>query len=249
VAEEPTPTPEAPEQPAPEAPEPQPEPQSITREDVDRVLSRVNELGEKFSTIEDRLPAPSEPEPQAEPDLTSELLQQLGYEVPEETEGEPPEDLDLTPRDLVELVNRAVQAGVEQRLDPYLRSQQEDAVDSAFSELEQRYPKLVDDEQWQSKVLESAEQMALQAARGLPRDQAVRRAEELLENPTFIELVHKSLLADERAAQETPVEAAPQEGLERPAGANPASAESQEDEAERIVQAGGRKKLQEAGLI
>ena len=68
-------------------------------------------------------------------------------------------------------------------------------------------------------------------------------------DPRLIELVHKSLLADELAAQETPVEPT-DEGLENPRGANPSpSEESDQDRADRIVQAGADSKLRGAGFF
>lgn len=213
---------------------------AVTTEHFDRILNRVEEMGGNVDQLMQRLPAPEET-PGSEEDPVTALLAELGYEVPEEPEPEP-EGLDQ--RELLEMVmaatNKAVEKQLKDQLHPHLSALQDRELDSAFADLESRYPKLVEDEEWQQKVLDTAEQLA-------------RGDRSKLEDPTFIELVHKSLLADERAANETPV-GDEGSGLESPSGANPASSsgESEQDQVARIVRGGqseGRKRLQDAGIL
>jgi hypothetical protein len=228
----------------------------VAPDSLERVLGRMEELGntvnERFSTIEQRLP---KPEAEPEPDQTADLLRELGYEIPEEEPGQEEEgDLNLTPRDLVELIGKATNQSVQQQLaeqlQPHLAQQREAQVEQAFSDLEERYPKLAEDSEWQQKVGDTGEALALRIAEASEgrTQQAVQLAEGLLDNPHFIELVHKSLLADERAAQETPV-APRREGVERPSGANPTGGETTENPTDAMIQAVGGDKLREAGLI
>ena len=84
---------------------------------------------------------------------------------------------------------QATQAELQRSVEPHLAAQHDAALESAFVDLEGRYPKLLDEE-WQGKVLDTAEQLA--------QEEGDAR---WLEDPRLIELVHKSLLADELAAQ------------------------------------------------
>lgn len=201
---------------------------------LDRILSRVDELGSQVGEFAQRLP---EPEQEPEPDQVEQILQQLGYEMPEEEEVEEPDQgVDL--RQLVELLTKAQSEALRSELAPLQTQMQDQRLEAAFTDLETKYPKLVEDEDWQNKVLDTAEALAQRAG-----------SQELIENPTFLELVHKSLLADERAEQETPVDTAHRDGLEAPNGANPGATEPDVNEAQEIVQASGNKKLRDAGLI
>lgn len=211
----------------------------VTSDAVDRILSRVDDLGQQVSSITERLPTQEPGEPEPEPDDVAAILQQLGYEVPDEEPSAEEGDEPMSQRELVELVvnatKQATQAELERSLHPHLAAQHEQQLDAAFVDLESRYPKLLEEE-WQGQVLTAAEQLAQQTGDA-----------KWLEDPTFIELVHKSLLADELASQETPVTPT-DEGLENPRGANPsAGAESDQDRADRIVQASGKQKLADAG--
>jgi hypothetical protein len=204
----------------------------------DRILSRVEELGTNVEQLNQRLTpeeTPAEPE-----DPVASLLAEMGYEVPDEDYQEP-EGSEGPDREFLEMVmaatNKAVEKQLQEQLHPALSAIRERDLESAFADLEGRFPKLVEDEQWREKVLDTAESLA-----------GGDRAK--LEDPTFIELVHKSLLLDERAAQDTPVGDAGS-GLERPSGANPAAAsgESQQEIAQRIVRARGNDELRRAGLV
>jgi len=252
MPDESTGTAEAPEQGTEATPESNGGPPPVTQESIERVASRVSDLGSsldtRFNELAARIP---EREPEPEQDDVTAYLKELGYELPDE-EAEEPDDVTLSLQEIGGLVSKLSAKEVEKRLSeqlhPVLAEQREGAIEQAFRDLEERYPKLVEDDDWNKKVGEGAHERADQISSSMVRgEQAARLSEALLDNPHFIELVHKSLVADEHAQQETPVEAEP-EGLERPRGANPGSPEP-DDATDRMIQAVGHSELAKHGIV
>src|SRR5204862_1034480 len=135
---------------APQEEQQTPETQAPDSGALDRILSRVNEIGDQVSTWQ-QSQQQAEPEPEPEPDDGQAILQQLGYEPGAEPEltDEQIDELNLTPQELVELVvnasKQATQAELQRSVEPHLAAQHDAALESAFVDLEGRYPKLLDE--------------------------------------------------------------------------------------------------------
>ena len=86
----------------------------------------------------------------------------------------------------------------------------------------------------------TADRVGIQAAEALGNPALARE-------PAFLEMVYLAAKARERAGQEIPAGSAPGVTLETGPGGSPASSESGDDVADRIVAAGGRKPFRIGG--
>lgn len=109
-------------------------------------------------------------------------------------------------------------------------AQREEARRDAEAEaLEQLYPDLQKPEV-AKKVIDQAERLVRQMRPGLDRDEVTNQALE----PSFLELVYKAQLADERSEQEIPA-SRPRVGVETGGGANPDGEDAEAEARKRIV--------------
>lgn len=124
---------------------------------------------------------------------------------------------------------------VREELAPVLEAREQERRDREATALEQRYPELADEQTAVRYVQEG-----VQAAEALGNPALARE-------PAFLEMVYLAAKARERAGQEIPAGSAPGVTLETGPGGSPASSESGDDVADRIVAAGGRKPFRIGG--
>lgn len=179
-------------------------------------------------------------------DPVTELLAELGYDDDGEPDyGEHEDDetddapLELTERDLVELIARVSQATADRAVQPFERQLSDRDADAEFQRLEDTYEELRD-ETTAERVLDFAQEVGERL--GDPS---------LVTSPAFVELAYKAWAAENRAQQETPGGAGKEgSSLEGASGANPGQPEPGEDEAARIVAVDASKReARELGLI
>lgn len=157
-------------------------------------------------------------------DLTPEDLQVLQQMTPEQLQamGIDPAIVfgpmaDPAVREMAERLQ-----ALEQRQHTETARQEEARRDAEAEALEQLYPDLQKPEVAE-KVINAAERLVRQMRPNLTPDDVRDQALE----PSFLELVYKAQLADERAAGETPA-TRPRVGVEHGGGANPDDAEDAE---------------------
>jgi hypothetical protein len=159
--------------------------------DTSAITDRVEQLASQFGTmqqlIESRLPEPSQPEPEEDPDPWAALL---GEEDPE------PQGPEFDPRQLQQIVNQAIEQGIEQRVGPLQDQLSQLTTQQNLDGLYQKYPDLKDPE---------TRQATGQAARELAeRIVGPEHASVLTNSPEFIANVHEALVGRQHAAGEVP---------------------------------------------
>jgi hypothetical protein len=154
---------------------------------TDRVEQLASQFGTKQQLIESRLPEPSQPEPEEDPDPWAALL---GEEDPE------PQGPEFDPRQLQQIVNQAIEQGIEQRVGPLQDQLSQLTTQQNLDGLYQKYPDLKDPE---------TRQATGQAARELAeRIVGPEHASVLTNSPEFIANVHEALAGRQHAAGEVP---------------------------------------------
>jgi hypothetical protein len=159
--------------------------------DTSAITDRVEQLASQFGTmqqlIESRLPEPSQPEPEEDPDPWAALL---GEEDPE------PQGPEFDPRQLQQIVNQAIEQGIEQRVGPLQDQLSQLTTQQNLDGLYQKYPDLKDPE---------TRQATGQAARELAeRIVGPEHASVLTNSPEFIANVHEARVGRQHAAGEVP---------------------------------------------
>lgn len=189
------------------------------------------ESGVDFSPVLDRLGEISQRQEQFEQDFGA-FRTSLEPQAEEDPDPEFPafdEDGQVDDRAAQEyldsLVNKRLEAALEQRLAPVAHDLQEMRAESDAQYLMEKYPQMAD-AQVQQSVISQARETA--AALGIPEGAGLSRQ--------LIELVWKASQADQQAAGEVPVGGLPQHALENPAGAAPGGV-TQESIADGIVAA------------
>jgi hypothetical protein len=159
--------------------------------DTSAITDRVEQLASQFGTmqqlIESRLPEPSQPEPEEDLGPWAALL---GEEEPE------PQGPEFDPRQLQQIVNQAIEQGIEQRVGPLQDQLSQLTTQQNLDGLYQKYPDLKDPE---------TRQATGQAARELAeRIVGPEHASVLTNSPEFIANVHEALVGRQHAAGEVP---------------------------------------------
>lgn len=202
--------------------------QQQAQPDFGPVLERLDAFDQRFQGIESRLPGDNDgPENELVTDGQGNFFLpdgQGGFTPIDPQTGEPIEnDWGLDPEADRERIRSELRAEMRQELAPIMEQLQ----DQQIEKLEQKYPALANMDQQQGEAFLARVEQAAQKF-GNP---------ELVHNAEFLEMQYLAGLARERAAQETPAGADDTVPLE---GAGPAMpGASEEDEAARIVQAGG----------
>lgn len=185
--------------------------------DFGPVFERMEQFGSKLEELSAAVqpPAPEQPDPYAE----------LGnyYEDPNEANA--------ARQALEAILNPALQAQTQPLLDKIAAleaAQQKVVADLELGDLEARYPRLANDEEYTNALLQEAQTLAAQL--GNPA---------LASNATLIEKLHLARMGAERAAAETPAGGVPT-GLEAAHGASPGGNDGP-DLAQSILRAGGQK--------
>lgn len=200
-----------------------PEAQEGQQFDPTALTDRMGEMErtflEKLGSIDERLNAPAEEnEPQEQVYVnpeTGDIIDQY---------GNPVEEPGFDPEQFEQEVDRRVEAKLQEQLSPILERFQEADLEA----LEERYPALRTRE-GAEPVIRAAQAQAEKFARGNPQF-----AEGLVQDPSFIELVHLAELARTRAEQETPAGAQPATPLEN--GSAHVPAQPQQGVWDRIAQ-------------
>jgi hypothetical protein len=159
--------------------------------DTSAITDRVEQLASQFGTmqqlIESRLPEPSQPEPEEDLGPWAALL---GEEEPE------PQGPEFDPRQLQQIVNQAIEQGIEQRVGPLQDQLSQLTTQQNLDGLYQKYPDLKDPE---------TRQATGQAARELAEPiVGPEHASVLTNSPEFIANVHEALVGRQHAAGEVP---------------------------------------------
>ena len=189
--------------------------------DLGPVIDRVDQIGERLGSFEERFASRFE-EPEAE-------QQDTGFEE-FDADGLLDDGGDMDPQAAQQLLGKIVDQrtgkAVQEAVGPLMQQIQDMQIGLDADALAQRYPELSKQEVAEP-VVQAARQLAEQM--GQP---------ELARSPQFIEVIYKAQMADKYAAGEVPVGDEQEFDLESAAGSGPQGVEA--NIAERIVKARGR---------
>lgn len=186
----------------------------------------------RFDAMEQRLPPAAEEEGDYEDDGFDPAQ---FFEEGQFSDDDFTDDGALSPEAQMRALADMQRAIVREELAPVLEAREQERRDREATALEQRYPELADEQTAVRYVQEG-----VQAAEALGNPALARE-------PAFLEMVYLAAKARERAGQEIPAGSAPGVTLETGPGGSPASSESGDDVADRIVAAGGRKPFRIGG--
>lgn len=182
---------------------------------MEKIESRLNELGTNFQTFMEQFQQPADPEAD---------LDAYGAEedyAPEDVDEDDPEYENHRLRQLLE-------EAVETRLKPLEQERMIDKRNDAFDSFLAEYPELQDPEK-HSPIVQQAYEFAVQMN------------PEVVDSPLFVKIIeqtYKAMKADERAAQETP--AGQRQDVHIEAGGRVAPDGSGEDEQDRLMKVWSR---------